>query len=308
LLIAEQEKIILNQEQSLTELRTAKESVAQTLNDKNQFISEQTAIITEHERSLILLREELGHAGRTIDENIIQHLDDKDLIIAEQDRVISERDGSLTQLEDELETSELRLCDLLDRMAAKESELEMCLDELESTKSKLVSCTSELERCTVQLGKEQMELESCKVELAASRQKERMSSNEIMQLMGTVEDLQKRCHQGSMSEGDTIQKMQEETMRKLEFLRAELDEMYGQQIVQMKQELNLQHAARVQQLTEQHHAEIELLKVQHLSQSSTSNIAEVETLHTKIRELQETLEQFQAMHDEARNKLSQVNN
>ncbi|XP_072226072.1 A-kinase anchor protein 9 isoform X3 [Leuresthes tenuis] len=306
LLISEQEKIILNQEQSLKELRTAKESVAQTLNDKNQLISEQTAIITEHERSLTLLREELGHAGRTTDENIIQHLDDKDLIIAEQDRVISERDGSLSQLEDELETSEKRLCDLQERMAAKESELEMCLDELESTKSKLVNCTSELESSTIQLGKEQMELESCKVELAASRQKERMSSNEIMQLMGTVEDLQKRCHQGSMSEGDAIQKMQEETVRKLEFLRAELDEMYGQQIVQMKQELNLQHAARVQQLTEQHHADIELLKVQHLSQSSTSNIAEVETLHAKIRELQETLEQFQAMHDEARNKLSQV--
>uniref|UniRef100_A0A3Q1FNT2 Pericentrin/AKAP-450 centrosomal targeting domain-containing protein n=1 Tax=Acanthochromis polyacanthus TaxID=80966 RepID=A0A3Q1FNT2_9TELE len=305
LLIAEQEKIIFSHEQSLTDLRTAEESFAQILKEKSQIISEQTAIITEHERSLTLLREELAHVGRTTDENIIQQSDEKDLIIAEQGRVISERDCSLMQLEDELETSEKRLCDLQQRMATKESELERCLDELESTKSDLENCKSEIESCKLQLEKEQFELESCKGELATSRQKERMSSNEIMQLMGTVEDLQKRCHQGSMSESDTIQKMQEETVRKLELLRAELDEMYGQQIVQMKQELNLQHAARVQQMNEQHHAELELLKTQ-LSQSSTGKAAEVETLIAKIRELQETLDQSQAMHDKARHELSQV--
>ncbi|KAM9737616.1 A-kinase anchor protein 9 isoform 2-T2 [Menidia menidia] len=292
LLISEKETLILNREQSLSELRT-------TLKDKNQLILEQTAIIAEHERSLTLLTEELGHAGKTTDENIIHHSDDKDLIIAEQERVISEREGSVTQLDDMLETSEKRLHDFQERMAAKETELEMCLDELENTKSKLVSCKSELERCT-------MELESSKVELAASRQKERMSSSEVMQLMGTVEDLQKRCHQGSTSESDAIQKLQEESTRKLEFLRAELDEMYGQQIVQMKQELNLQHAARVQQMTQEHHTEVELLKAQHLSPTPTSGEAEVETLHTKIRELQETLEESRAMCDEARHELNQV--
>ncbi|XP_035801753.2 A-kinase anchor protein 9 isoform X3 [Amphiprion ocellaris] len=305
LLIAEQEKVIFSHEQSLTDLRTAEESFAQTLKEKSQIISEQTAIITEHERSLTLLREELAHVGRTTDENIIQQSDEKDLIIAEQGRVISERDCSLMQLEDELETSEKRLCDLQQRMAAKESELERCLDELEGAKSDLESCKSEIESCKLQLEKEQFELESFKGELATSRQKERMSSNEIMQLMGTVEDLQKRCHQGSLSEGDTIQKMQEETVRKLELLRAELDEMYGQQIVQMKQELNLQHAARMQQMNEQHHAELEILKTQ-LSQSSTGNAAEVETLNAKIKELQQTLDQSQAIHDKARHELSQV--
>lgn len=305
LLIAEQEKVIFSHEQSLADLRTAEESFAQTLKEKTQIISEQTAIITEHERSLTLLREELAHVGRTTDEDIIQQSDEKDLIIAEQGRVISERDCSLMQLEDELETSEKRLCDLQQRMATKESELERCLDELESTKSDLESCRSEIENCKLQLEKGQFDLESCKGELATSRQKERMSSNEIMQLMGTVEDLQKRCHQGSLSESDTIQKMQEETVRKFELLRAELDEMYGQQIVQMKQELNLQHTVRMQQMNEQHHAELELLKTQ-LSQSSTGNAAEVETLNTKIRELQETLDQSQAMHDKARHELSQV--
>ncbi|XP_028255665.1 A-kinase anchor protein 9-like [Parambassis ranga] len=191
-------------------------------------------------------------------------------------------------------------------MAGKESEFERCLDELENTKTALESCKSEIESCKLQLENEQKELESCKSELATSRQKERMSSNEIMQLMGTVEELQKRCHRGSLSESDTIQKMEVETVRKLELLRAELDEMYGQQIVQMKQELNLQHSERMQQLTEQHQAEMELLKVQQLSQSSTSSSAEVETLNAKVGELQEMLAQSQAMQDRARYELHRV--
>uniref|UniRef100_A0A3B3X2K9 Pericentrin/AKAP-450 centrosomal targeting domain-containing protein n=1 Tax=Poecilia mexicana TaxID=48701 RepID=A0A3B3X2K9_9TELE len=163
------------------------------------------------------------------DEKIIQDSDDKDTVIAEKERVISERDSDLIRLKDELENSEKHLHELRLQVALKDSELEKCLTD-------------------------------CKGELANSRHRERMSSSEIMQLMGTVEDLQKLCHQGSMSESDKFQKTQEETARKLELLRAELDEMYGQQIVQMKQELNLQHAARMQQMTEQHQTEIELLK------------------------------------------------
>lgn len=304
MLIAQQEKVISSQEQSLTELRAAEKSSAQTLREKIQLISEQTAIITEHERSLTLLRDELAHVGRSADENITQQSDEKDLVIAEKERVISERDCSITQLEDELETSEKRLHHLQQRMATKESELERCLDELENTRSDLETHKNEVESFKLQSEKEQKELEICKGELATSRQKERMSSNEIMQLMGTVEDLQKRCHRGSLTESDTVQKMQKDTERKLELLRAELDEMYGQQIVEMKQELNLQHAARVQQMTEQHHAELELLKAQ-LSQSS-GNTVEVDILNTKIRELQETLEQSQSMHDKARLELSEV--
>lgn len=306
LLIAEQEKVILSQEKSLKVLKTTEESYAHTLKEKNQFISEQTAIITEHERSLTLLRDELSHVGRTTDENVMHQSNEKDLIIAEQERVISERECSLTQLEDELETSVKRQRELQERMAEKESEFERCLDELENTKTALESCKSQMESCKLQLENERKELESCKSELATTRQKERMSSNEIMQLMGTVEELQKRCHRGSLSESDTIQKMEVETVRKLELLRAELDEMYGQQIVQMKQELNLQHSERMQQQTEQHQAEIELLKVQQLPQGSTSSSAEVETLNAKVRELQEMLAQSQEMQDRARYELNQV--
>uniref|UniRef100_A0A3B3HWA9 Reverse transcriptase domain-containing protein n=1 Tax=Oryzias latipes TaxID=8090 RepID=A0A3B3HWA9_ORYLA len=186
------------------------------------------------------------------------------------------------------------------------SELKLCLQELEDTTSKLVACQSHVESCKLQLEKGQMELLSCKSELAASKEKERKSSGEIMQLMGTVEDLQKRCHQGGVSDSHSIQKVQEEKVKSLELLRAELDEQYGQQIVQMKQEVNLQHAARVQQMVEEHQAEIELLKAQQLSSRSTDIHAEVESLNAQIKELKETLERSQMMHNQTSLELSHV--
>ncbi|XP_038135289.1 A-kinase anchor protein 9 isoform X4 [Cyprinodon tularosa] len=302
MLIAEQEKVICRQQQLQREVE---EEFAQTLEDKNQLISEQNAIIKEHEQSLTLIRQELIQAGRTREDKIMQHPDEKDLIIAEKDRVISEQDSSLIQLKDELENSEKQLHELQLQVSFKESELEKCLDELGSTRSELISCRSEMESYKLEMEKEQKELESCKSELAASRHKERMSSNEIMQLMGTVEDLQKRCHQGSIADSDSIQRMQEETARKLELLRAELDEMYGQQIVQMKQELNLQHAGTIQLMIQQQQAEVELLKANQ-SQSSNLNKGEVETLNARIRELQVALEHSEVTHDETRHELSAV--
>lgn len=306
MLIAEQETVILSQKQSLTELRMAEESLAQTLKEKNLLISKQTAAITEHELSLTLLREELVHVGRAADKNIIHHSDEKDQIIGEQERVISERDRSLSQLENELECSEKCLRDIQQQMAGKESELEKCLDDLKRSNSDLESCKTEIESCKLELEKERKELEISKGELETSRQKERMSSNEIMQLMGTVEDLQKRVHQGTLSDSDTVQKMQEESVRKLDLLRAELDEMYGQQIVQMKQEINLQHVARVEEMTVQHRAELDLLKAQQLSQSSTATTSEMDSLNAKISELQRMLEQSQTMHEKNRQELSEI--
>lgn len=306
LLIAEQEKVLLSQKQWMEELRAEKESFAQTLSEKSRLILEQSAIIAEHERSLALLREELSHAGRSADHDAVLLSEGKELRIADLQRVVAERDHLVTQLQEELQTSGKRQCDLQERMAAKESELKLCLQELEDTTSKLVACQSHVESCKLQLEKGQMELLSCKSELAASKEKERKSSGEIMQLMGTVEDLQKRCHQGGVSDSHSIQKVQEEKVKSLELLRAELDEQYGQQIVQMKQEVNLQHAARVQQMVEEHQAEIELLKAQQLSSRSTDIHAEVESLNAQIKELKETLERSQMMHNQTSLELSHV--
>nr|XP_057903449.1 A-kinase anchor protein 9 isoform X2 [Doryrhamphus excisus] len=289
-LVAEKEKVIMNQEESLAQLRAAEEALAKTLKEKNELISEQTAVIREHEQALTVFREEVAVLGRSSNGGIILPPDEKDLLIAEQERIISDRDCSLSRLEEELQTSQQSLRGLQQRAAAKDSELEGRLGDLEATRS-------QTERCKLELEKAQGELQSCQSELVNARQKEQMSSDEIKQLMGTVEGLQRRCHQGSLSEGQAMQRMQEDAARKMDVLRAELDEMYGQQIVQMKQEINLQHAARTEQMAAQHHAEMELVQEQ--------RSAEVETLNVKMRELQETLERSQVSHNQSRHELTQ---
>uniref|UniRef100_A0A3P9HNZ9 A-kinase anchoring protein 9 n=1 Tax=Oryzias latipes TaxID=8090 RepID=A0A3P9HNZ9_ORYLA len=258
----------------------------QQLLQNQQQLEERALEVRKHQdrsREQLELISQLEHklsqaemTGRRSEESFLQKMEEKELLIAEHEKVLLK------------------------------SELKLCLQELEDTTSKLVACQSDVESCKLQLEKGQMELQSCKSELAASKEKERKSSGEIMQLMGTVEDLQKRCHQGGGSDSHSIQKVQEEKVKSLELLRAELDEQYGQQIVQMKQEVNLQHAARVQQMVEEHQAEIELLKAQQLSSRSTDIHAEVESLNAQIKELKETLEQSQMMHSQTSLELSHV--
>ncbi|XP_031644533.1 A-kinase anchor protein 9 isoform X5 [Oncorhynchus kisutch] len=319
--------------------RRTEESFAQRLNEKDLLISEQTAIITEHERTLTMLKVELTQVGRMTEETFAQKMNEKELLIAEQERVMSEHDSSLHQLKGELTASEKCLNGLNQQISSKAQELESCksdLDnckrDLESTKSELNSCRVELEgskgeldSCRVELESSKGELgscrvelesskgewdscrdelESCRCELSASRQKERMSSSEIQQLMGTVEDLQKRCHQGSLSESDTFQRIEEDSARRLEHLRAELDEMYGEQIVQMKLELRLQHSAALEQVTEQHREDLALLRAQQPAPSPSPEV--VIELKGKIAELQQRLLEAQALHEKARQELTQV--
>uniref|UniRef100_A0A8C7H0C9 Pericentrin/AKAP-450 centrosomal targeting domain-containing protein n=1 Tax=Oncorhynchus kisutch TaxID=8019 RepID=A0A8C7H0C9_ONCKI len=187
------------------------------------------------------------------------------------------------------------------------SQLQHRLNEaemLESSKGELGSCRVELESSKGEWDSCRDELESCRCELSASRQKERMSSSEIQQLMGTVEDLQKRCHQGSLSESDTFQRIEEDSARRLEHLRAELDEMYGEQIVQMKLELRLQHSAALEQVTEQHREDLALLRAQQPAPSPSPEV--VIELKGKIAELQQRLLEAQALHEKARQELTQV--
>ncbi|XP_031649393.1 A-kinase anchor protein 9 isoform X8 [Oncorhynchus kisutch] len=339
-IMAEHERSLMQLRKDLTHVgRGAEESLAQRVNEKDLLISEQTAIITEHERTLTMLKVELAQVGRMTEETFAQKLNEKELLIAEQERVMSEHDSSLHQLKDELMASEKCLNDLNQQITAKAQELESCksnldnckrdlesttnqlnscrvelesskgeLDsfrfELESSKGELVSCRVELESSKGELESCRVELESCRGELSASRQKERMSSSEIQQLMGTVEDLQKRCHQGSLSECDTLQRMEEDSARRLDLLRTELDEMYGEQIVQMKQELRLQHSAALERVTAQHRKELELLK-SHQSVTRPSPEVVIE-LKGKIVVLQQRLQEAQVLREKTKQELSQV--
>ncbi|XP_063308527.1 A-kinase anchor protein 9 [Pelobates fuscus] len=141
-----------------------------------------------------------------------------------------------------------------------------------------------LDELREQLTLKSQEISSLTEELNHSKQKERRSSEEIKQLMGTVEDLQKKHHKGTQSEADIIHRMELETQRKLEQLQAELDEMYGQQIVQMKQELFKQHTLEIEKLVAEHKAVVDNLSNQ------TETNAQIHSLSTAIGELNSQLQ------------------
>ncbi|XP_051727849.1 A-kinase anchor protein 9 isoform X5 [Ctenopharyngodon idella] len=228
------------------------------------------------------LQERLSEAERVrtqAEESSVQSLREKDLLNTEQQqRLISEHLQTITQLQDQLLTSKQQVEEANKHLAAKTQELD-----------------------------------NCERELSASRQKERMSSGEILQLMKTVEDLQQRCHQGSQSEGETVQRLEDDWNRRMEQLRAELDEMYGQQIVQMKQELRLQHAAEVERIQEQNRFETEKIVQQHQSELERfkgqlfQSTGGVNVLNVKVIELQQKLQETQVLRDKAEQEVAQMN-
>ncbi|XP_008046810.1 A-kinase anchor protein 9 isoform X2 [Carlito syrichta] len=143
---------------------------------------------------------------------------------------------------------------IIEELNAKIIEEEKTTLEL---KDKVTAADKLLGELQEQVVLKNQEIKHMKLELTNSKQKERQSSEEIKQLMGTVEELQKRNHKDNQFETDIVQRMEQETQRKLEQLRAELDEMYGQQIVQMKQELIKQHMSQIEELKTQYKVEME---------------------------------------------------
>ncbi|XP_035286538.1 LOW QUALITY PROTEIN: A-kinase anchor protein 9 [Anguilla anguilla] len=213
------------------------------------------------------LQDRLGQSetlGRTQEEHFLQTLNEKDTLIAEQKRIIADRESLLTTVKNDLEESQKSLNDL-----------------------------------RVQAAERSRELESCQGELSSSKQRERMSSSEIRQLMATVEDLQKRSHKDGRSESDVAQKFEADAERKMDQLRAELDEMYGQQIVQMKQEMQTQHSTEVRRLRERDRLELEALRAQ-----CSANAEQMDALSLRIAELQRDAEAAEALQEKARRELS----
>ncbi|XP_048195948.1 A-kinase anchor protein 9 isoform X2 [Perognathus longimembris pacificus] len=150
-------------------------------------------------------------------------------------------------------------------------------------KDKVTATDKLLGELQEQVVQKNQEIKNMKLELTNSKQKEKQCSEEIKQLMGTVEELQKRNHKDSQFEIDTVQRMKQETQRKLEQLRAELDEMYGQQIVQMKQELIKQHMSQIEELKIRHKGEIENALKSH--SNITVNEDQVNLMNVAINEL-----------------------
>ncbi|XP_048694075.2 A-kinase anchor protein 9 isoform X6 [Caretta caretta] len=155
-------------------------------------------------------------------------------------------------------------------------------------KEKLSDANKSLEELKEQIVQKNQEANNVRLQLANCKQKERQCSDEIKQLMGTVEELQKRCHKDSQFETDIVQRMELETQRRLAQLQAELDEMYGQQIVQMKQELIKQHALEIEELLAQQKIELEKT----LNPCSSDNISEdqVHLMNIAINELNKKMQ------------------
>uniref|UniRef100_A0A8C3RZJ7 A-kinase anchoring protein 9 n=1 Tax=Chelydra serpentina TaxID=8475 RepID=A0A8C3RZJ7_CHESE len=169
-------------------------------------------------------------------------------------------------------------------------------------KEKLSDSNKSLEELKEQIVQKNQEANNVRLQLASCKQKERQCSDEIKQLMGTVEELQKRCHKDSQFETDIVQRMELETQRRLAQLQAELDEMYGQQIVQMKQELIKQHALEIEELLAQQ--KIELEKTLNPSSSDSINEDQVHLMNITINELNMKLEDTNYQKEKIKQDLS----
>ncbi|NWV16977.1 AKAP9 protein, partial [Origma solitaria] len=170
-------------------------------------------------------------------------------------------------------------------------------------KEKLSDVSKLLEELKEEISLRNQQISNMKVELTTYKQKERQCSDEIKQLMGTVEELQKRCHKDSQSEADIVQKMELETQRRLAQLQAELDEMHGQQIVQMKQELIKQHAVEIEQRLLQQKLELE--KTSSLCFNENVNKDQMHLMSIKINELNVKLQDADKEREKIKQELSQ---
>ncbi|NWS93537.1 AKAP9 protein, partial [Mionectes macconnelli] len=186
-------------------------------------------------------------------------------------------------------------------------ELEAKLGEEEKNSLQLMEKLSDvsklLEESKEEISLKNQQISNMRVELTTYKQKERQCSDEIKQLMGTVEELQKRCHKDNQSEADIVQRMELETQRRLAQLQAELDEMHGRQIVQMKQELIKQHAVEIEQRLFQQKVELE--KTSSLSLNENVNTDQMHLMNIKINELNVKLQDADKEREKIKQELSQ---
>ncbi|XP_075067933.1 A-kinase anchor protein 9 isoform X2 [Mixophyes fleayi] len=206
----------------------------------------------------------------------LQQVQQKELELSLEQKM-NEKDLQVDSLKSALRNEEIKCLELKERIVVSEKSV----DELRE-----------------QLTQKSQEINSLSEELNLSKQRERRSSDEIKQLMGAVEDLQKKHHKDSQSEADLAQRMELETQKKLEQLQAELDEMHGRQIVQMKQELARQHTLEIERLLAQHKHEVD----------SISNQKAIHMTNEKIDELNAVIAELNARllySDEQRIKMKE---
>ncbi|NXI98507.1 AKAP9 protein, partial [Psophia crepitans] len=223
-----------------------------------------------------------------------QQLEEQECLLKNYQKKNEEFEVQITHLQDKIATYEMEKHKNEGEELSKLEEKEALVEELEAKlgeeeknslqlKEKLSDVSKLLEELREQISLKNQEISNMRVELTTYKQKERQCSDEIKQLMGTVEELQKRCYKGSQSEADIVQRMELETQRRLAQLQAELDEMHGQQIVQMKQELIKQHAMEIERRLSQQKVELE--KTSSLCFNENINKDQMHLMSMKINEL-----------------------
>ncbi|XP_075348912.1 A-kinase anchor protein 9 [Mycteria americana] len=243
-----------------------------------------------------------------------QQLEEQECLLKNYQKKNEEFEVQITCLQDKITIYEMEKHKNEEEDLSKLQEKEALVEELEAKlgeeeknsfqlKEKLSDVSKLLEELKEQISLKNQEISNMRVELTTYKQKERQCSDEIKQLMGTVEELQKRCYKDSQSEADIVQRMELETQRRLAQLQAELDEMHGQQIVQMKQELIKQHAMEIEQRLLQQKVELE--KTSSLCLNENINKDQMHLMNIKINELNVKLQDADNEREKIKQELSQ---
>ncbi|XP_062461147.1 A-kinase anchor protein 9 isoform X9 [Pezoporus occidentalis] len=243
-----------------------------------------------------------------------QQLEEQEYLLKNYQKKNEEFELQITHLRDKITTYEVEKRKNEGEDLSKLQEKEALVEELEAKlgeeekksfqlKEKLSDVSKLLEESKEQISLKMQEINNMRAELTTYKQKERQCSDEIKQLMGTVEELQKRCYKDSQSEADIVQRMELETQRKLAQLQAELDEMHGQQIVQMKQELIKQHAMEMEQRLSQQKVELE--KTSSLCLNENVNKDQMHLMTIKINEMNVKLQDADNERKRIKQELSQ---
>uniref|UniRef100_A0A8C0FM78 A-kinase anchoring protein 9 n=1 Tax=Bubo bubo TaxID=30461 RepID=A0A8C0FM78_BUBBB len=243
-----------------------------------------------------------------------QQLEEQECLLKNYQKKNEEFEVQITCLQDKITTYEMEKHKYEGEDLSKLQEKEALVEKLETKlgeeeknsfqlKEKLSDVSKLLEESKEQISLKNQEISNMRVELTTYKQKERQCSDEIKQLMGTVEELQKRCYKDSQSEADIVQRMELETQRRLAQLQAELDEMHGQQIVQMKQELIKQHAMEIEQRLSQQKVELE--KTSSLCLNENVNKDQMHLMNIKINELNVKLQDADNEREKIKQELSQ---
>ncbi|XP_026145936.1 A-kinase anchor protein 9-like [Carassius auratus] len=236
-----------------------------------------------------------------------QQLDERDAQVRGHQEKTQEQLLLITQLQESLSEAERLRTQSEESFAQSLREKDSLNTEhqrlITQLQDQLLSSKQQVEEVNKHLSVKTQELDACEKELSASRQKERMSSGEILQLMKSVEELQQRCQS---------ERLEDDWRRRMETLRGELDEMYGQQIVEMKRELRTQHTTELERIQAQHCSETEKMVHQHQSELERckaqlfQSAGDANVLNVKLVELQKKLQETLVLREKAEQELAQT--